>query len=180
MNSSGKHPEDFSPYLDRDLEDSRYDEIRRHIESCPKCREEIRIWRSLDDLFRTPGIEVEVPPFQWARIEAKLKAARPGILERLTRLLDSRRLARRLAQRLPLTAGIAFVLIAAFTFSGVQYRRYIEKRDFADLLVFSESETRRISETENPFRALLGGDADENPFSRFRTNQDDGTFSIRP
>jgi len=170
MDSTAKHPDDFGPYLDGDAGDRRYEEIRHHLDGCRKCREEIRIWHSLDDLFRNPEAQIEVPPFQWTRIEAQLEARKPGIMGRLNRLLQSRRLA--------WSAAFTLVLIAAVTFSGVGYRRHLEKRDFAALAVFNESETRRISEAENPFRALLGGAPDVNPFRRFQNTEDNNPFSI--
>jgi anti-sigma factor RsiW len=169
--STVEHPEDFSPYLDGETKDRRYGEIRRHLESCPECRREIEIWHSLDDLFRAPEAQIDVPPYQWTRIEAQLQSRKPGFFGSLDRFLS--------AHRLAWGTALAALLMVAVTVSGVGYRRYQTQRDLAALSHFSESETRRIHSAENPFRSLVGGISDENPFSRFHTTEDENPFSFR-
>jgi anti-sigma factor RsiW len=166
-----EHPEDFSPYLDGDRDDRRYEHIRDHLAACPECRRELQIWSSLDDLFRTPDTQIEVPPFQWSRIEAQLQSRQPVPTGWWRPLLQSHRFA--------LSAALTVLLLVAVTLSGVGYRRHMESRDLAALSVFSESEIRRIESAGNPFRSLVVDRSDENPFSRFQIAENGNPFSIR-
>ena len=62
MNTLNGHPEDFSPYLDRDFSSPKYEEIRQHLENCVQCQDEVRNWQSFDSMFRSANADIEVPP----------------------------------------------------------------------------------------------------------------------
>jgi len=77
MSYKEEHPQDLLLFLDWNEADERYEEVRQHVESCVHCSEEVKIWRSLDDMFRSPDQEIDVPPFQWQRIQFALEDSKP-------------------------------------------------------------------------------------------------------
>jgi anti-sigma factor RsiW len=173
MREFDSHPEDFSPYLDRDFADKRYEEIRLHLEACPDCQEELKTWHSLDSMIRAGEMEIQVPPFQWARIRERLQEhrAEPAILEQWGRLFKSRRLA--------WSTALGLLMAIAVTYGGFEYRKNVQAKEYAALVAFSESEERRINAAGNPFSAIVDSAQRENPFSEFQAPSKINPFSIR-
>jgi anti-sigma factor RsiW len=160
MSQTPNHPPNLIPYLDGSLADKEYQEVKRHVESCAQCKEEVRIWESLDGMFRSPELEIEVPPFQWQRIQSGLTASRPvaNNWERFFALLRPRQNAWK--------AALAVMIIGIVSLSGWQYHRVDQRNQLRALADFSQSESQRLSEARNPFSAF-GEAAIENPFNRF-------------
>jgi anti-sigma factor RsiW len=159
MNQAVEHPEDFSPFLDRDFSDPKYEEIRKHVDGCARCREEIRGWQSLDALFRTEEATIDVPPFQWRRIAIQLQTPVPaGMLDRFRAWMQLRRLA--------WSAALATLVLGALTFTGLEYQNNLEEKQL--LLAISESaavEEQRAAAAENPFRTAAAANDNSNPFA---------------
>ncbi len=171
MNRTVKHPEDLTPYLDRDTADPRYAEISRHLESCRECSEEARIWQSVENAFRNSAMEIEVPAFQWTRIRAQLEQAPVlGWREQLGRVLGKRRL---------LWSASAGLLLVGMAIAGLQYRAIQERGELTALAGYSQAEHQRIQAAENPFR-IAGATAADNPFARVQDYANEGNpFMIR-
>lgn len=65
----------FSAYLDGELPEDVAAAVRRHLEGCPRCRQEFASWQRLWELLAA-GPEPEVPPDLSARILARLTPPR--------------------------------------------------------------------------------------------------------
>lgn len=174
MSAQGEHPQDFTPYLDRDCLDKRYDEIRMHLETCPDCRSEVEVWRSVDRVFRAPELEIDIPPFQWRQIRVRLESheAPAGWLERLAEQLKPRALAWK----------VAFVtsIVAVIVFSGLQYHGQLIDKQLVALTHYSQSEKLRLAGVENPFRRYGVTERTENPFtSLLESGSNTNPFIIR-
>jgi anti-sigma factor RsiW len=171
MNKTDRHPEDLTPYLDGDVADPRHAEISRHLESCRACAEEAKIWQKLEDAFRDPAIEIEVPAFQWTRIRARLEQAPAlGWRGQLSRMLGKRRL---------LWSASAGLLLVTIAVAGLQYRAALERGQLTALAGYSQAEYKRIQAAENPFRIAAASDA-VNPFAQVQDYANEGNpFLIR-
>jgi anti-sigma factor RsiW len=157
MSFNPKHPEDFSPYLDRDFSDGEYEEIRAHLKGCAKCHEELEVWRGIDAAFRSPELDLEVPPFLWQRIASQIKTppAQQGWRERIA----APTLLRSMVWRGVATVGLVLVL----TLAGVRIAKY--RADSRILSMIGDSKPEWI--VENPFQRLVEETTDENPFEKF-------------
>ena len=155
MKRGNPHIEDFGPVLSRQDADPEYPEIRRHLDHCQECRDELKNWQVLDELFRSE--QAEVPPFQWQRIAARLQEDRNAArLPRLVSLLRNWRPAWNIA--------LGTAVIAAVIFSGVEYSRNVqEKQLLLAVTRYAQEEGVRISADGNPFRT--GAAAENNPFT---------------
>ncbi|MFH1575045.1 MAG: hypothetical protein ABIG68_13765 [Acidobacteriota bacterium] len=159
MKEKSGHPEDLRPYLDANVSHPEFEGLRAHIESCGHCLEEARTWRTLNGLVRAHAPEIEVPPFQWQRIAARLsERPRPS---RFVQLLASLRV-----HRLAWNAAVGAVLVAAITISGLEIHQYRQERALTPIAVYSEAEGRRLLSAENPFRGFVEAATDQNPFAR--------------
>jgi hypothetical protein len=158
VNRVSGHPEDFGPYLDRDSSDPKYEEIRRHLDACVPCQDELRNWQSFDSTFRSGAAEIEVPPFQWQRIAAQIQTPTPiGILARLRPLFQPWKLA--------WNVTLATILLGAVIFSGIEYRKdFEEKQLLLAITRYSQEEGERIAADGNPFQTA--GAERNNPFAR--------------
>ena len=158
MNRIEGHPEDFGPYLDRDFSDRKYEEIRKHLETCVRCRNEVRDWQSFDSMFRSADADIEVPSFQWQRIAARLQAPAPsGILARLRPLLQPWKLA--------WNVTLATILLGAVIFSGLEYRKNFEEKQLLLAITrYAQEEGQRIVADDNPFGTVAA--ERDNPFAR--------------
>ena len=158
MKTMNDHPEDFCPYLDRDSSSQKYEEIRRHLESCVRCRDEVRYWQSFDSTFRSADADIEVPPFQWQRIAMRLRTPAPaGILARLRPLFQPWKLA--------WNVTLATILLGAVIVSGLEYRKNTEEKQLLFAIAqYAQEEGQRTLANDNPFRAVAA-DRD-NPFAR--------------
>jgi anti-sigma factor RsiW len=151
-----RHPEDFSCYLDRDFSDSRYQEIRAHLEGCAKCREELEVWRSIDAVLRSPELDIEVPPFLWQRIANRIRtpAGRQVWREWIPALAFSRSMMWR---------GVAAVgLVLVLTLTGVRVAKYRADSRILSMIGDSKPEWK----VENPFQRLVEETTEENPFEK--------------
>jgi anti-sigma factor RsiW len=156
MRLNPRHPEDFNCYLDRDFSDSRYEEIRAHLEGCAKCREELEIWRGIDAAFRSPELDIEVPPFLWQRIASRINTSpgRQPWLERITALALPRSMVWR---------GVAAVgLVLVLTLTGVRFVKYRADSRILSMIGDSKPEWK----VENPFQQLVEESTEENPFEK--------------
>lgn len=159
MSDTSRHPEDFSPYLDKDLEDSRYQEIENHLNSCRQCAEELNVWQKTDSLFRAPELVLDVPPFQWSRIAARLQEpVQVPVRQRWLRLLFAR----------PAIWGIAaaVVFVSAALLGGLEYRRKENREKMLAHILTTPGE-----QASNPFREYLALKTENNPFDEFRYPQ---------
>ena len=158
MNTLNGHPEDFSPYLDRDFSSRKYEEIRQHLENCVQCQDEVRNWQSFDSMFRSANADIEVPPFQWQRISARLRTPAPaGILARLRPLFQPWKLA--------WNVTLATILLGAVIFSGLEYRKSFEEKQLLLVIArYAQEEGQRIVADDNPFRAVAV--ERDNPFAK--------------
>jgi hypothetical protein len=157
-NTSGRHPEDLSPYLDDELSDPGYETIRLHVGECPACAEEVENWNSWQAMFRAPEAEIEVPESQWRRIMARIeeREAKQSFWNRFLGFAKPVRYAWG-------TAG-ALVLSVGMLISGLEYRDYSEgKKQLSALSAYSEAEQHWIARADNPFRSQNSMD---NPFRR--------------
>jgi anti-sigma factor RsiW len=153
----GSHPEDLSPYLDKDYSDKRYEEIRLHISGCAACREEVFNWEAWNGAFRSSGLELEVPPSQWPAILARLekRRSREGFLEAFLSWVTPPRIAWK--------AAAALVVVAGVVLSGLEYRnRAEERRQLSALSAYSKTEKIWLIQANNPFRVQES--SVENPF----------------
>jgi anti-sigma factor RsiW len=151
-----RHPEDFNCYLDGDFSDSRYEEIRTHLEGCVKCREEVEIWRGIDAAFRSPELDIEVPPFLWQRIASRINTppGRPRWRERIIALVLPRSMVWR---------GVAAVgLVLVLTLTGVRFVKYRADSRILSMIGDSKPEWK----VENPFQQLVEEPTEENPFEK--------------
>jgi hypothetical protein len=162
MNRRMEHPPNLTVLLDGSPADKDYREVKQHAESCAQCREEIRGWKSLDEMVRLPELEIEVPPFQWQRIQSRLAASTPmaGGWNNLFAWARPRPMAWKAA-----VAVMAMCLAALFSW---QYHN--NKVDQANrlkaLAIFIQSESLRLSAAKNPFGAFAES-AIANPFDQF-------------
>jgi anti-sigma factor RsiW len=156
MSFNLRHPEDFNCYLDSDFSDSRYEEIRAHLEGCAKCREELEIWRGIEAAFRSPELDIEVPPFLWQRIASRISAApgRQGWRERIRALALPRSMA--------WTGVAAVALVLLLTFTGVRFAKFRADSRILSMIEESKPEWK----VENPFQRLVDETTDENPFEK--------------
>jgi anti-sigma factor RsiW len=158
MKDTFNHPADFSAYLDRDTSDSRYDEIRGHIERCARCRDEVGILQSMDAMFRSAD-RVEVPSFQWQRIAAQIQAGPSDRLAPLWRLLEFRK---------PVwSAAVATLVLVVALMAGLSYHKNSEQKQL--LIAISRYVSVAESKTgpeENPFQVQIVADHtnERNPF----------------
>jgi anti-sigma factor RsiW len=159
-----EHPKDLSPYLDGDFSDQNYEEIRTHLSNCPECSDEVQQWRSWEETFRSPDMQIEVPASQWLQIRARLESAPAPWWERWAAAFRPGRLAWSLA---------ALAIVVGGVVSGLQYNSSLqERRQVSALTAFAESERSWIDTADNPFRSELSGDnpfktpdaSDRNPF----------------
>lgn len=161
MSLNVRHPEDFNCYLDRDFSDSRYEEIRVHLEGCAKCREELEIWRGIDAAFRSPKLDIEVPPFLWQRIASRITTPpkRQRWRERITALALPRSM---------VWKGVAAVgLVLVMTLTGVRFAKYR-----ADLRILSMiGDSKPEWKVENPFQRLVEEPTEENPFEKLLSSR---------
>jgi len=157
MRRGNQHPEDFGPVLNRDTADPEFTELMSHLNQCQHCREELKGWQSLDDLFRSEQANLEVPPFQWGRIAARLEETRgAGVPSGLRSWF----LPRQAAWNVALGAAV----LAAVIFGGLEYSRNIqEKQVLLAVTRYAQEEGIRISADGNPFRS--GTAAENNPFT---------------
>jgi anti-sigma factor RsiW len=153
-----QHPADFSPYLDRDYADKRYEKIRRHLDSCAECRDGVKALRALDGVFRMPELELPVPEWQWQRIQARLETSRPapGWLERMGILPAQRQIAWGM--------GVSLLALAIIGVSTWQFRQQARENRLMELVQYTEAEHQRLKTAENPFRMYAIGAG--NPFTR--------------
>jgi anti-sigma factor RsiW len=161
MSFNLKHPEDFTCYLDRDFSDNQYEEIRAHLEGCAKCREELEIWRGIEAAFRSPELDIEVPPFLWQRIASRITTPpeRQGWRKRITALA----LPRSMVWRGVAAVGLALVL----TLTGVRFAKYRADSRILSMIGDSEPEWK----VENPFQRLVEEATEENPFEEFLSSR---------
>jgi len=172
MKTAGNHPEDLLSYVDGDPSDRRYEQIRLHIDSCAECREEIRLWRSMQEMLRAPEFEIEVPPLQWPQIQGRIGSHPHGLRWR-------EKLAFLWSTRWPAwSTAFVLILLIAVTVSGFNYRKQVEADHMFAIAVYSESEWLRIRAADNPFRNLAA-DSAENPFARFQVTDKGNPFAIR-
>jgi anti-sigma factor RsiW len=153
-----QHPVDFSPYLDRDYADKRYEEIRRHLDSCIECRDEVKALRALDGMFRAPELEMPLPEWHWQRIQARLETSRPrpGWLERMGILPAQRQIAWGMA--------LSLLALAVVTVSTWQFRQQARENRLMELVQYTEAEHHRLKTADNPFRMYAIGSG--NPFAK--------------
>jgi anti-sigma factor RsiW len=160
MNGKSSHPVDFSPYVDRDLTDSRYEEIRAHIQECGRCRDEVKNWQSLDGVFRSAD-QISVPPFQWQRIAAALQPEpRAAFFPGLRALLNFRKPAWSMA--------LATMVLAVAVWTGLVYRKNNEQSQV--LIAISQYQLvgdSKLGQEENPFQIpqVTNHTNESNPFA---------------
>jgi hypothetical protein len=173
MRAAGNHPENLFVLIDGEMADKSYVELQQHVESCPECKEEIRLLKSVDGMFRSREFELDTPPFQWERIRARLKEPQPAVAwwERFYEVFNPRPLAWRFA--------LGILLAVVLSLSGFEYHRHIVRNQFNGLVTFSESERQRIASAENPFHDILAVE-NENPFLRMQIPDDrSNPFAVR-
>ena len=160
MNKRTDHPDDLSPYLDHDSLDPRCKEIEIHLDTCSRCRDELRTWQSVDALIRTNGDRIDVPPFQWQRIAAQLQTPLPmSLLARFRLLLQPWK---------PAWNVTAAVILSVALLTGLEYHKnYEEKQLLLAVSRYAAAEQLKLGSEENPFRtATISDRADEsNPFA---------------
>jgi hypothetical protein len=161
MNRRVEHPLNLTILLDGNAADKECQEIKQHVESCAQCKEEIRVWESLDDLVRSEELIIEVPPFQWQRIQARLATSRPavGSWMRFFALTKPRLVAWR-------AAAAVLVIGLAVLFGWQYYYKVNQLNQLKTLEAFSQAESLRLSTARNPFSAF-GESAIGNPFDQF-------------
>jgi hypothetical protein len=166
MKPTGEHPEDLTPLLSSAPRDAATEPLRRHVEGCAACRDEIEEGRSLGALLRSA--DIEVPVGQWLRIEERLRAEREARWsERLARLLGLGTWAYRSA-----TAAVLALVLAV---TGVFYQKAAEERQI--LMKLSGPDDNAGG---NPFDAYAAGSMGENPFDRFTTESSSNPFAAPP
>jgi hypothetical protein len=171
MKETGNHPQDFSPLVDHDTTDGRYQELQNHVDSCLTCREEVRAIESFDRMFRSQHLEIEVPPFQWARIQARLERSGQGRWRAAFEALKPHRLVWKLA------AGVFLALVLGV--SGLEFYQYNQRSQFLALVTYTAAERQRIETAENPFRSFLAAQ-DVNPFEKVQIPEDKiNPFAVR-
>ncbi len=158
MNARTDHPADFGPYLDGDRADARFEEIRGHLETCAGCRDELARWRSVDLLFRSTGLEIDVPAAQWFRIRARLEEPRPapgwfGVLSR--------------PRQFAVGVSLSLFMLLALTVGVRQYRDAARQSELTAIAQYGAVEQARLKEAGNPFRSL--GQDYSNPFTRYQS-----------
>jgi anti-sigma factor RsiW len=151
------HPEDFCSFLDQDTSDPAYEQIRAHLSGCPQCREDVKGWESIDAWFRSGESTIEVPPFQWRRIAARLQEPQPvGWLVRLRTMLRPWRPA--------WNVTVGSLVLAGMILGGLEYRRINEEKQLLLAVTrYVAEEGARIGTDGNPFRVAATSD---NPFSK--------------
>jgi len=157
------HPVDFSPYLDRDLEDANYESIRSHLESCNACRERLEASSAVDRLFRAPELEIDVPETQWFRIRARLQEApaAPGWLDRVSALTRARQFA--------LGLGLTAFMLLSVTAALWQYRHAGRQSELIAIAQYGEVEQARLKSAANPFRGME--QSSRNPFTDYQVSK---------
>ena len=155
MNKVMKHPEDFGPFLNRDLSDPECEEIRLHLEDCSQCRDEVATWRSMDTLFRGVQTEIEVPPFQWQRIAARLQA--PAQMDLPARLLLLLR-----PWKVTLRVSLATLVFGAAILTALVYQKNNEERQ---LLSSVRQYAAALEQKTGAKKRMLGMQAGDIPAS---------------
>ncbi len=173
MSKMRPHPEDFSPYLDGNTIDSRYEELSLHLTSCPSCAEEVRELQKFEKNCRAAEFELDVPPFQWQRIQARLESdgIRPISGRRWLEFWTLRRLA--------LQAATGAVLLAVMMLSGLEYRKYLNEQQLTALAAYSRLEQAQLTTSGNPFTGLAQSSSAENPFAQLQSPAESNPFVIR-
>jgi anti-sigma factor RsiW len=161
MRDIGRHPANLVPFLDGDLADPGYEKIRLHLDECEECRRECEAWRQAEKLVRAHAPRIEVPPFEWRRIAARLDEKKSGA-GWFARFAGSVR-----AHRLAWNAALGTLLIAAITASGLEFRRHARDQVLVPIMAYAASETARLGSAGNPFQAYVDAASDENPFAKF-------------
>ena len=156
MNRDAGHPENFSPYLDKDVLDPKHEEIRLHLSECSRCRDEVGRWQSVEAMFRSGESEIELPPFQWQRIAAQLREPAPtGILARFRSSLRPWKFA--------WNTGLATLALGIALMTGFQFYRIMETKELLLAVTrYANEEGERIGADGNPFR--LAAASESNPF----------------
>ena len=174
MKEANQHPEDFGACLDIASADPRREEIGRHLERCRECRDELGRWRAAEALFRLPELELEVPPFQWQRIQARLEAV-DARAERPNPIWVWLR-----PRALGFGMAVPVLFFALITAAGLQYRNHVENEQLAALKAYSEGVQYSLRTAGNPFRGAVPGDASgENPFTPYQTEDRSNPFLMR-
>lgn len=161
------------PYLDGETADKGYRAIQRHLDGCQECQAEIRTLKSLDSLIRLPEFELEVPPYQWQRIRARIMEdpVAPNWRGWLVAVLKPSKLA--------VSITMSLLLIFGMVFFGWEYRRHLTEDQLLAIASYSETERQRVGQAENPFRTYSDAPSDENPFTRFQTPIAGNPFAVR-
>jgi hypothetical protein len=170
MRMTGSHPEDFSPYLDGDTSDFRYLELKRHLDSCPACANEIKEWQSFEAACKTPEFELEVPPFQWQRIQSRLEQENPEPAS------FKRWIGWLLRPQILYRGAMASLLGLVFLYSGFEYRLYVKTNQMKDLAAFSALEHARLQAAYNPFSDLTNDSYSQNPFAEIQKTEGNNPF----
>lgn len=157
MKALVQHPEDLTPFLNGEITDPGYLEIKSHLDGCAQCRSEVEKWRSFDALFRSEDEELEVPHFQWQRIAAHLRDPIPAIKPAgLSRFFQPWKLAWNLT--------LATLVLTGVLFTGFEYRKNLEEKQLLLAVTdYAMGEGQRVGSGNNPFR--LANAPDNNPFS---------------
>jgi anti-sigma factor RsiW len=170
MSDRPGHPEDWSPYLDGEVSDERYSGLREHLEGCESCRKYVSGAERLDSLFRSPELEIEVPPFQWTRIQAAIESLQVPRKRSLFEFL-----------RIPRTVwatGLASLALFGAVVGRVTYRQIADARRLAEVTRYSEKMRAETAENANPFSAYLQQEP-ANPFSQFQVAGEENPFTMK-
>jgi len=134
--------------------------VSAHLEHCEQCRSEAALWRELNRLVRAHVPQIDVPPFQWERIAARLGESGPkaGFAERIRATFR--------AHRLAWNTAMGAILVAGITLSGLEYHKLRQQEQLLPIVAYSAAEGQRLTTAGNPFRGYVESTADENPFAR--------------
>lgn len=73
--------ERLEEYLDGELANADREQVAAHVAACSDCSEEFDSLAAEQELFAGYDREVEVPPFLWTRIAARMAAGRRGLFD---------------------------------------------------------------------------------------------------
>lgn len=107
-------------WLDGELGPAEAAEMERHVQTCPRCREELALWEEVRISLRDEAVAINAPPGLTA-----------GVMEQITRNEKPRVLMFPMAWRRGIVAAAAIILIACGSIAAVMQTDILNKTNLA-------------------------------------------------
>ena len=162
--------EDFSAYLDRQLDARRSQAVEEHLRGCKTCSALFDEMRDVTRLFRESEC-AELPPFLWSRIDAGFESNRAQP-RKASKFTGFRILSWRPAMA---AAAVCFLLVTGAAIYFESSRNVAEKAALAEIDKTYQNLAAKNPDTYNPFSTGSPLPSDSNPFRSLRLSGRAGT-----